>query len=95
MAAGAGLDGDAKRFASLGQSLTAIAEIAQGCSLEAASGQLMQHRDDALAVMLVRRRDVYRQRKAVFIDCEMDSGQSHFKFERGLWRGMCPSIRPA
>jgi 3-isopropylmalate/(R)-2-methylmalate dehydratase large subunit len=22
-------------------------------------------------------------------------GQSHFKFERGLWRGMRPSIRPA
>ena len=55
MAAGAGFDSDAKRFASLGQSLTAIAEIAQGRSLEAASGQLMQHRDDALAVMPVGR----------------------------------------
>jgi hypothetical protein len=32
----------------------------------------MQHRDDALAVMDVRRRDVDRQRKAVFIDREMD-----------------------
>ena len=32
----------------------------------------MQHRDDALAVMPVRRRDVDRQREAVFIDREMD-----------------------
>ena len=30
MATGTGLDGDAKRLASLGQPLTAIAEIAQG-----------------------------------------------------------------
>jgi hypothetical protein len=55
------LDADAKRFASLGQPLTAIAEIAQRCSLEAAAGKLMQYRDDALAVMPVRRRDVDRQ----------------------------------
>ena len=65
MTAGAGLDGDAKRFASLGQPLTAIAEIAQGCSLEAAAGKLMQHRDDALAVMPVCRGDIDRQREAV------------------------------
>ena len=32
----------------------------------------MQHRDDALAVMPVGRRDVDRQREAVFIDGEMD-----------------------
>jgi hypothetical protein len=32
----------------------------------------MQHRNDALAVMPVRRRDIDRQREAVFIDCEMD-----------------------
>ena len=32
----------------------------------------MQHRDDALAVMDIRRRDVDRQREAVFIDGEMD-----------------------
>ena len=72
MAAGAGLDGDAKRLAGLGQPLTAIAEIAQGSPLEAAAGKLMQHRDDALAVMPVRRRDIDRQREAVLIDREMD-----------------------
>ena len=72
MTAGAGLDGDAERFASLGQPLTAIAEIAQGCSLEAAAGELMQHRDDAFAVMDIRRRDVDRQREAILIDREMD-----------------------
>ena len=72
MTAGAGLEGDAERFAGLGQPLSPIAEIAQGCSLEAAAGKLMQHRDDALAVMPVGRRDGDRQRKAVFIDREMD-----------------------
>ncbi len=56
----------------LGQPLTAITEIAQGGSLEAAAGKLMQHRDDALAVMDVRRRDGDRQREAIFIDGEMD-----------------------
>src|SRR4051812_31812620 len=70
MAAGAGLEGDAKRFASLGQPLAPVAEIAQGGPLEA--GKLMQHRDDALTVMPVRRRDGDRQRKAVFIHGEMD-----------------------
>jgi hypothetical protein len=54
----------------LGQPLAAITEIAQGGPLEA--GKLMQHRDDALAVMDIRWRDVDRQREAVFIDCEMD-----------------------
>mgnify|MGYP006190080381 CR=1 FL=1 len=28
-------------------------------------------------------------------DALAETGQSHFKFERGLWRGMRPSIRPA
>ena len=50
----------------------AIAEIAQGGPLEAAAGKLMQHRDDALAVMDIRRRDGDRQREAVLIDGEMD-----------------------
>jgi hypothetical protein len=50
MTAGAGLDGDAERLAGFGQPLTPVAEIAQGCSLEAAAGKLMQHRDDTLAV---------------------------------------------
>jgi hypothetical protein len=61
MTAGAGLDSDAKRLTDLGQPLPSIAEIAQGCSLEA--GKLMQHRDDALAVMDIRRRDVDRRGK--------------------------------
>ena len=72
MTAGAGLDGDAKRLASLGQPFAPVAEIAQRCPLEAAAGKLMQHRDDALAVMPVRRGDMDRQREAVLIDREMD-----------------------
>src|SRR6185295_6869279 len=72
VAAGTGLDGDAKRFASLGQPLAPVAEIAQGGPLEAAAGKLMQHRDDALAVMPVGWRDMDRQREAVFIHGEMD-----------------------
>jgi site-specific DNA recombinase len=72
MAIGAGLDGDAKRLASFGQPLAAIAEIAQRCSFEAAAGKLMQHRDNALAIMPVGCRNVDRQRKAVLIDREMD-----------------------
>src|SRR5687768_2748476 len=63
--AGAGLDGDAKRLAGLGQPLAPIAEIAQGCPLEATTGKLMQHRDDALAVMPVGRQDVDRQRETI------------------------------
>src|SRR4051812_34841052 len=70
MAAGAGLDGDAERLAGFGQPLAPIAEIAQGSPLEA--GKLMQHRDDALAVMDIRRRDGDRQRKAVLVHGEMD-----------------------
>src|SRR5690242_14376033 len=72
MTAGAGLDGDAERLAGLGQPMAAIAEIAQGSPLEAAAGKLMQHRDDALAVMDIRRRDGDRQRKAVLVHREMD-----------------------
>ena len=72
MAAGAGLDGDAERLAGLGQPLAPIAEIAQGSPLEAAAGKLMQHWDDALAVMDIRRRDGDRQREAVLVHREMD-----------------------
>src|SRR3954462_2731391 len=72
MTAGAGLEGDAERLAGPGQPLAAIAEIAQGCPLEAATGKLMQHRDDALAVMDIGRRDGDRQREAVFVHREMD-----------------------
>jgi hypothetical protein len=38
--AGAGLDGDAERFASLGQPLAAIAEITQSCSFKAVAGKM-------------------------------------------------------
>src|SRR5687768_14621413 len=72
MATGTGLDGDAERLAGFGQPLAAIAEIAQGSPLEAAAGKLMQHRDDALAVMDIRRRDGDRQREAVLVHREMD-----------------------
>jgi hypothetical protein len=72
MTAGAGLDGDAKRFAGLGQPLAAIAEIAQGSPLEAAAGKLMQYGNDALGVMLVGWRDIDRQWEAVLIDRKMD-----------------------
>src|SRR4051812_45641324 len=72
MTAGTGLDGDAERLASLGQPLAPVAEIAQGGPLEAAAGKLMQHWDNALAVMPVRRRDMDRQREAVLIHREMD-----------------------
>ena len=38
--AGAGLDGDAEHFASLGQPLAAIAEITQSCSFKAVAGKM-------------------------------------------------------
>jgi hypothetical protein len=55
MAAGAGLEGDAERLAGFGQPLAPVAEIAQGSSFEAAAGKLMQHRDDAFAVVGIGR----------------------------------------
>src|SRR4051794_15074526 len=72
MAAGAGFDGDADRPPSFEQPLAAIAEIAQGGPLEAAAGKLMQHWDNALAVMDIRWRDGDRQREAVLVHGEMD-----------------------
>ena len=72
MAAGAGLDGDAERLAGFGQPFAPVAEIAQGGPLEASAGKLMQHRDDALAVMHVCRGDIDRQREAVLVDRKMD-----------------------
>src|SRR4051794_22142670 len=72
MTAGTGLEGDAKRLAGFGQPLAPVAEIAQGGPLEAAAGKLMQHWDNALAVMPVRRRDMDRQREAVLVHGEMD-----------------------
>src|SRR3954465_5450892 len=46
--------------------------ITQSCSFETAAGKLMQHRDDALAVMDIRRRNGDRQREAVLVHREMD-----------------------
>ena len=40
--------------------------------LPCAAGKLMQHRDDALAVMNIRWRDMDRQREAVLVHREMD-----------------------
>ena len=70
--AGAGFDGDAERLAGLGQPLAPIAEITQGCPLEAAVGKLTQHRDNAPAVMPVCWRDVDRQRETILVHGEMD-----------------------
>src|SRR3954471_12766792 len=72
MAAGAGLESDAECLAGLGQPLAPVAEIAQGGPLEATAGKLMQHWDDALAVMDVCRRDVDRQRETILVHGEMD-----------------------
>src|SRR3954447_4022697 len=69
---GTGLDGDAKRLAGFGQPLAPVAEIAQSCPFEAAAGKLMQHWDDALAVMPVCRRDGDRQRETILVHGEVD-----------------------
>src|SRR3954452_4468499 len=97
MAAGAGLEGDAERLAGFGQALTPVAEIAQGRPLEAAAGKLMQHRDDALAVMDIRRRDGDRQRKAVLVDREMnlDALDLLAAIEATAEASRCRTTRPA
>jgi hypothetical protein len=71
-AAGNRLHGDTERLAGLGQPFALKAEITQRRSPELAAGEIAQHRDDALAVMHVRRRDVDRQRNAVLVDAEME-----------------------
>src|SRR4051794_41984898 len=43
------------------------------CTLEAAAGKLMQHRNDALAIMLVGRRDVDCQRETILIEMDFDA----------------------
>jgi alanine dehydrogenase len=59
-------------LAGLGQSLAPVAKIAKRRPLKAAIGKLAQHRDDGLGVMLVGRRDIDRQRNAVFLNGHMD-----------------------
>src|SRR3954468_4087054 len=67
-----GLDRDAECLTSLGQPLAPVAEIAERRALEAAIGEFTQNRHDGFAVMAVRRRDVDRQRGAVFLDGHLD-----------------------
>src|SRR3954465_11973019 len=71
-AAGDGLDGDAECLTRLGQASAPIAEIAEGWAVEAATGKFTQNRHDTLRVMAVRRRDIDRQRDAVFVDGHLD-----------------------
>src|SRR3954465_4763418 len=71
-AAGDGLDGDAECLTRLGQASAPIAEIAEGWAVEAAMGKFTQNRHDTLRVVAVRRRDIDRQRDAVFVDRHLD-----------------------
>src|SRR5208282_5559539 len=48
------------------------AEIAERRALEATIGERAQNRHDTFRVMPVRRRDINRQRDAVFVDGNMD-----------------------
>src|SRR3954468_6867215 len=62
------LDADAEYLPGLGQPLAPIAEIAQCRPLETSIGEFAQNRNDGFDVMPVRRRDIDRQRDAVFIN---------------------------
>jgi hypothetical protein len=66
------LDGDAERLTDVGQPLAPVAQVAERRTLEATLGEGAQNRHDAFGVMPVRRRDVDRQRDAVFVDGNMD-----------------------
>lgn len=67
-----GLDGDAKCLTGLGQPLAPIAEITERRTLEATLGEFTQNRDDGFRVMAVRRRDIDRQRDALFLNGNLD-----------------------
>src|SRR5919112_1177432 len=71
-AAGDRFDRDTERLAGLGQALAAVAEIAQRRAPEPLVSEIAQHRDDALGIMGIRRRDVDGQWDAVLLDTEMD-----------------------
>src|SRR5580698_7443215 len=71
-AAGNRLDGDAERSTNLGQPLTSVAEIAQRRTLEVTIGGRAQNRNDGFCVVAVRRRNIDRQRDAVFVDGDVD-----------------------
>src|SRR3954447_7853185 len=67
-----GLNGDAECLTGFGQPLASIAEVAECRTFEATLGERAQDRHDPFRVMPVRRRDVDRQRDAVFVDRNMD-----------------------
>src|ERR1700733_10816676 len=71
-AASNGLDGDAECLTDLRQPYPPVAEIAEGWALEAAIGELTQNRNDGFGVMPIRRRDIDRQRDAVFLNGHLD-----------------------
>src|SRR3954454_22721493 len=71
-ATGNGCDADAERLTDLGQPLAPVAEVAERRTVEAPCGEPAQDRHDPFGVMAVRRRDLDRQRDAVFVDRHMD-----------------------
>src|SRR5690242_18615923 len=71
-ATGDGRDVDAECLTGLGQPLAPVAEIAERRPVEATRGERAQNRHDPFGVMAVRRRDVDRQRDAVFVNRNMD-----------------------
>ena len=54
------------------EKVAAVAEITKRRTLEAAIGERAQNRHNAFGVMAVRRRDIDRQRDAVFVDGNVD-----------------------
>jgi hypothetical protein len=69
-ATGDRFDGDAEFLPDLCQMLAPVAEIAQRGSSEPLSGEFTQHRHNAFDVVDIGRRDVDRQRNAMFLDAK-------------------------
>ena len=67
-----GLNRDAESLTGPGQAFAPIAKVAERRTLEAAVGEFTQNRDDGFGVMAVRRRDIDRQRHAVFLNGDLD-----------------------
>ena len=67
-----GLDGNVESLTGFGQPLAPIAEVAERRTFEATHGKRARSQHDPFAVMPVRRRDIDRQRDAVFVDRNMD-----------------------
>jgi hypothetical protein len=70
--AGNRLDGDPERLSGFDQPLAPIAELTQRWSLETTIGERAQNRHDTLRIVPVRRRDIDRQRDAVFVNGDLD-----------------------